>query len=105
MSNTLTFKSHQTKEHIHYHLCKTFSPGVIFTLQQVNDLVLKQNRIPELYDNKNEEEVVRAALQRLEVDGVLYMRFHDNNDLRGTYVLLDSQNKIQIKLNQSQLIQ
>lgn len=99
MSNTLTFKSRQTKEHIHYHLCKTFSPGVIFTLQQVNDLVLKQNRIPELYDNKNEEEVVRAALQRLEVDGVLYMRFHDNNDLRGTYVLLDSQkqNPNQIK--------
>lgn len=91
MSTTLTFKSHQTKEHIHHHLRKTFSTGVVFTLQDVCDLVLNQNRIPELYDGKNEESVVRAALQRLEKDGVLYMKFHDDMNLQGTYILIDSQ--------------
>lgn len=91
MSTTLTFKSHQTKEHIHHHLRKTFSTGVVFTLQDVCDLVLNKNRIPELYDGKNEESVVRAALQRLEEDGVLYMMFRDDRGLRGKYILIDSQ--------------
>ena len=91
MSTTLTFKSHETKDHIYHHLRKTFSPGVVFTLQDVCDLVLNQNRIPELYDGKNEGSVVRAALQRLEEDGVLYMMFRDDSGLRGKYILIDSQ--------------
>ena len=54
-----------TKEHIKQVLFENFEEGVLFSVQQVYDLVLVHNRIDELYDGKCEEEVVRAACQRL----------------------------------------
>lgn len=83
-----------TKDHVLLTLRENFNPGVIFTLQQVYDLVLKQNRIPELYDNKNEEEMVRAAIQRIAADDLLKMMCRDSMDLAGTYCLIDTKDTI-----------
>jgi hypothetical protein len=83
-----------TKDHVLLTLRENFVPGVIFTLQQVYDLVLNQNRVSELYDNKNEEEVVRAAIQRLEADELLKMMCRDSMDLAGTYCLIDTKDTI-----------
>jgi len=83
-----------TKEHVLFTLRENFVPGVIFTLQQVYDLVLNQNRIDELYDGKNEEEVVRAAIQRLEADQQLKMMCRNSMDLAGTYCLLETKENI-----------
>lgn len=76
-----------TKDHLLFTLKDNFAPGVIFNLQQVYDIVLKQHRIPELYDDTNEEAVVRAAIQRLESDGLLTMMCRDSMDFAGTYCL------------------
>lgn len=83
-----------TKDHVLLTLRENFNPGVIFTLQQVYDLVLKQNRVPELYDNKNEEEIVRAAIQRIAADDLLKMMCRDSMDLAGTYCLIDTKDTI-----------
>jgi hypothetical protein len=83
-----------TKEHVLFTLRENFVPGVIFTLQQVYDLVLNQNRIDELYDGKNEEEIVRAAIQRLEADQQLKMMCRNSMDLAGTYCLLETKENI-----------
>jgi len=83
-----------TKEHVLFTLRENFETGVIFTLQQVYDLVLNQNRIDELYDGKNEEEVVRAAIQRLEADQQLKMMCRDSMDLAGIYCLLETMTSI-----------
>ena len=69
-----------TKEHIKQVLIENFEEGVLFSVQQVYDLVLNQYRIDELYSGKSEEEVVRAGCQRLRDDGIL--EFVDND---GTY--------------------
>tara|TARA_E500000331_G_scaffold356481_1_gene414960 strand:- start:145 stop:1476 length:1332 start_codon:yes stop_codon:yes gene_type:complete len=69
-----------TKEHIKQVLFENFEEGVLFSVQQVYDLVLVHNRIDELYDGKCEEEVVRAACQRLRNEGIL--EFVDDD---GTY--------------------
>lgn len=83
-----------TKDHILLTLRDNFVPGVVFTLQQVYDLVLVQNRISELYDGKNEEEIVRAAIQRLEADELLKMMCRDSMDLAGTYCLINTKDTI-----------
>lgn len=89
MATTIT-----TKEHVYFNLSQKFSAGVIFTLQEVYDLCLKQNRIDELYDGKNEEEIIRAALQRLETDELVKFYCRDSYDLAGTYCLLETKDQI-----------
>jgi len=83
-----------TKDHVLLTLRENFVPGVIFTLQQVYDLVLIQNRVSELYDNKNEEEIVRAAIQRLAADELMKMMCRDSMDLAGTYCLIATKDTI-----------
>jgi hypothetical protein len=83
-----------TKEHLLMTLKENFSSGVIFTLKQVYDLVLNQNRIPELYEGTNEEAVVRAAIQRLGQDKLLNMMCRDSMDLNGLYSLPEPKNTI-----------
>lgn len=77
-----------TKEHLRQLLVDTFPANKDFTLQQVYKLVLVDFRVPELYDHiENEEETVRAAIQRLEEDGILTLRYRENKGLGGIYYL------------------
>ena len=90
MSTTIT-----TKEHVYFNLSQNFAAGVVFTLQEVYDLCLIHNRIPELYnDITDEEATIRAALQRLESDKLVKFFHRDANDLSGTYCLLETKDQI-----------
>ena len=83
-----------TKEHVYVNLTEKFAAGVIFTLQEVYDLCLKHNRIDELYAGKNEEEIIRAALQRLEFDELIKFYCRDSHDLQDPYCLLETKDQI-----------
>ena len=80
-----------TKEHVLLTLRENFVPGVVFTLQEIYDLVLVQNRIDEIYNEVvDERSTVRAAIQRLEADQLLRMFCRDSMDLEGTYCLIET---------------
>lgn len=84
-----------TKEHLLLTLRENFVPGVVFTLQEIYDLVLVQNRIDEIYNEVvDERSTVRAAIQRLEADQLLRMFCRDSMDLEGTYCLIETKGYI-----------
>ena len=77
----------KTKEHVRQVLLDNFEAGILFTAAHVYDLVLRDNRIGELYDDTTDEEaVVRAALQRLRDEESCWLEFIDND---GTYRIVD----------------